>query len=112
MTTDNRLYRIVFYQDEELYEIYSRSVSEDGLMGFISVEELIFTDPNTTLVIDPNEERLQNEFKGVTRSYIPMHNVLRIDEVETHGVARIKESGKPSNVSAFPTRRIESKPHD
>jgi hypothetical protein len=37
----------------------------------------------------------------VQRSFIPMHAIVRIDEVEKEGVAKVSES-KGSNVTAFP----------
>ena len=38
-------------------------------------------DQNSQIVVDPNEEKLKNEFKGVQRSYIPINCIMRIDEV-------------------------------
>ncbi len=42
-----------------------------------------------SVVVDPAEERLQTEFAGVDRTYIPMHSVIRIDEVEKKGTSKI-----------------------
>ena len=95
------IYRILFSQEGKIYEIYTRFISEDSLIGFIEVEELIFTDPNN-LVIDPSEERLKNEFHEVKRSYIPLHLILRIDEMEREGVAKIKGSCGQDNIHHFP----------
>ena len=53
------------------------------------------------MLIDPSEERLRNEFEGVQRSFIPMHAVVRIDEVEKEGVAKITDS-KGENITPFP----------
>ncbi len=94
------LYRIIFTQEEEIYEVYARYLSEDSLMGFIDIEELVFTD-ESALVVDPSEEKLRNEFKGVKRSYIPLHMILRIDEVHKEGAARIKSAGEKGNVHNF-----------
>jgi hypothetical protein len=40
-------------------------------------------------VVDPSEEALQREFSGVERTYIPMHAVVRVDEVEKRGSSKI-----------------------
>lgn len=98
------IYRILFYQNDKLYEVYSKYLSEESLMGFIEIEELLFHDTKSGIVVDPTEEKLRAEFKGVKRSYIPMHAILRIDEVIKEGVARIKETGsdKKSNISQLP----------
>ncbi|MEL7059231.1 MAG: DUF1820 family protein [Acidobacteriota bacterium] len=101
---DRRLYKVVFFSQGQVYEVYARSVSQGGLYGFVEVEELVFGE-RTQVVVDPSEERLKREFEGVKRFYLPMHTVLRIDEVEKEGVSRISESpddkGK-GNVTSFP----------
>ncbi len=97
--TKDLLYKVVFTQFEKVYEVYAKFISEDTLMGFIEVDELVFSDTNT-VVVDPAEEKLKLEFKGVKRSYIPMHAVLRIDEVRAQGAARIRDKeGNHANVS-------------
>ncbi len=96
------IFKVIYYNSGELYEIYARQVSQDGLYGFIEVEDLIFGE-RTQVVVDPSEERLKSEFEGVRRFYIPIHAVVRIDEVEKEGHAKIKElTGKEGNVMTFP----------
>jgi hypothetical protein len=75
-------------------------VTQGGLLGFVEVEGLVFGE-KTRVVVDPTEERLQREFAGVKRCYLPMHSVVRIDEVEKQGPSRITEAAK-GNVTAFP----------
>ena len=95
------LYKITFLNQGQVYEIYARHVNQGGLLGFVEIEGLVFGE-KTTLVVDPSEERLQREFEGVKRFYVPMHSVVRIDEVEKKGQSRITEVGKGGNVAAFP----------
>ena len=71
------------------------------------VEDLVFGE-KTTVVVDPSEERLQREFEGVKRSYLPMHSVIRIDEVEKKGQSRITEVSKDGNVAPFPVPYFRS----
>ena len=52
------------------------------------------------LLIDSSEERLKTEFAGVTRFYVPLHSVLRIDEVEKAGRGRITSGD--GKVAPFP----------
>lgn len=107
MTVEEPIYRIIFYQDGKTYEVYARYISEEHLMGFIEVEDLLFGDQQSSLVIDTGEEKLRAEFKGVKRTYIPMHNIVRIDEVKQQGVAKITESKTPaSNIRQFPSKEI------
>ena len=74
-------YRVIFYNNEDVYEIYASHVFPSEMYGFIEVEELLFGERSKVLV-DPGEEKLKAEFSGVKRSYIPMNAIVRIDEVE------------------------------
>lgn len=95
------IYKVIFLNQGKVYEIYARHVTQTGtLFGFVEVEEIIF-DPRKSLVVDPAEERIQLEFAGVRKTYLPMHYVLRIDEVEKEGVSKIT-SAEGSNVTQFP----------
>ncbi len=95
----NQLFRITFMGQGQIYEIYARSVSHGDLFGFISVEELTFGE-RTTVVVDPSEEKIKSEFSGVKRTYLPMHAIVRIDEVEKQGTSKISKAD--SNVAQFP----------
>jgi hypothetical protein len=95
-----RLYKISFVSQGKVYEIYARSVAQGGLFGFIEVEKLVFGE-RSTVVVDPSEERIKTEFEGVRRTYIPLHAVLRIDEVEKEGVSKISKA-EGGNIAQFP----------
>ena len=95
-----RLYKISFVNQGKVYEIYARSVAQGALFGFIEVEKLVFGE-RSTVVLDPAEERIKSEFEGVLRTYLPMHSVLRIDEVEKEGVCKITKA-EGSNIAQFP----------
>jgi len=94
------IYKIIFHNQGRIYEIYASHVSHEGLFGFIEVEKLIFGE-NSTLVVDPTEENLKSEFKDVERTYIPMHAIIRIDQVSKQGTARVTESSD-GNIMPFP----------
>lgn len=100
MPAEKRLYKIVFLNQGQVYEVYARRVGPGGLLGFVEIEGLVFGARNR-VVVDPSEERLQREFEGVRRFFVPMHSVVRIDEVEKQGQSRISEAGKGS-VTPFP----------
>jgi hypothetical protein len=87
-TTKKRLYRVTFLNQGKVYEVYARRVGQGELYGFIEVEQLVFGE-KSAVVIDPAEERLRAEFDGVSVSYIPLHAVVRIDQVEKQGSAKI-----------------------
>ena len=97
-----RKYKVTFLNQGEIYEIYAASVCQPEMYGFIEVEELLFGE-HTNIVVDPSEERLKSEFSGVKRSFIPLHSVIRIDEVEKEGVGKIIETKDGSGkVAQFP----------
>jgi hypothetical protein len=95
------IYRVLFINQGKMYELYARSIYQGELYGFIEVEELIFGERSSVL-INPAEEKLQNEFAGVKRTFIPMHYVVRIDEVEREGVSKIRPVEGSDNVTPFP----------
>jgi hypothetical protein len=97
---DRHLYKVMFMNQGQVYEIYARSVSHGDLFGFIEIEQLVFGE-RTTVVVDPSEERIKTEFAGVKRVFVPMHAVMRIDEVEKQGVSKISKA-EGSNVTQFP----------
>lgn len=101
--SNNILYRIVFIHVDDVYEIYSRKVTESDMFGFVLVEDFVFGE-TTTLVVDPSEERLKLEFANIKRTYIPMQSILRIDEVDKQGSAKIRDrSGSSADkVTLFP----------
>jgi hypothetical protein len=94
------LYKIVFLAQGKVYEIYARKVGHGGLFGFVEVEELVFGE-RSAVVVDPSEERIKAEFEGVKRTYLPLHSVIRIDEVRKGGVSKVS-SADQSNVTPFP----------
>ncbi|MFN8008038.1 MAG: DUF1820 family protein [Terriglobia bacterium] len=103
MASKKQIYKVIFQNQGKVYEVYARSVSQGGLFGFIEVEGLLFGE-KLSVVVDPSEEALQREFSGVERTYIPMHAVIRVDEVEKRGASKIlplPESG--GKIAALPT---------
>ena len=96
----SHIFKIMFVNQGKVYEVYARKVSQGRLFGFIEVEELVFGE-RSTVVLDPGEERIKSEFSGVKCTMLPMHSILRIDEVKKQGVSKIStlEGG---NVAQFP----------
>lgn len=100
--TDERFYKVIFLHQGQVYEIFAKQVTQGELYGFVEVEELVF-GRRSEVVLDPSEESLKREFDGVKRTYIPMHSVLRIDEVEKEGASRILPRGDGNaKVTPFP----------
>ncbi|MFT5500577.1 MAG: hypothetical protein ACI88G_000709 [Woeseiaceae bacterium] len=94
------LYRVAFMNQGQVYEVYARSVGHGSLFGFVEIEELVFGE-RTTVVLDPSEEKIKTEFEGVKRTYLPMHAIIRIDEVDKEGTSKISKL-ENGNVTQFP----------
>ncbi len=97
-----QIFRIRFINQGKLYELYAESVRQGDFYGFVEIEGLVF-EQTSSVVIDPAEERLRNEFKGVNRTLVPMHAIIRIDQVEKKGQGKIVDiENNSSNVTPFP----------
>ncbi|MCP5161552.1 MAG: DUF1820 family protein [Hahellaceae bacterium] len=94
-----KLFKVIFYNQEEIFEIYAQDVFTSELFGFIEVEQLLFGE-RSQLLVDPGEEKLKAEFSGVTRTYIPMNAIIRIDEVEQQGKPKV--SAVSGSVTSLP----------
>jgi len=102
--TDNqKLYRIAFLNHGKVYELFCTGVCTSGLLGFIEVSGLELGDKDS-LVVDPTEEKMRDEFDGVEVLHLPMHSVLRVEQVKKKGqlVIRDRESGE--KVTPFPVQ--------
>jgi len=96
------IYRVIFFNQGDVYELYGKEIFQSEMYGFVEVEEFIFGDRSQVLV-DPSEEKLKAEFAGVKRSFIPMHAIIRIDEVAKEGTSKIVPV-KGDTVMPFPNR--------
>jgi hypothetical protein len=101
MSADKTIFRVTFSYLDSIYELYARHVIESDMFGFILIEDFLFGE-QTALVVDPSEEKLKLEFNGVKRIFVPTQSIHRIDEVEKHGVAKIREGKNASKVALFP----------
>ncbi|MEM7610556.1 MAG: DUF1820 family protein [Pseudomonadota bacterium] len=97
MTT---LYRISFLNQGKVYEVYANHIEQGSLFGFLEIGGLTYGE-RTSIVVDPSEEKIKAEFEGVKKTYLPMHSVLRIDEVDRQGTSKISQADG-SNVTPFP----------
>tara|TARA_R110000772_G_scaffold202606_1_gene312924 strand:+ start:1007 stop:1348 length:342 start_codon:yes stop_codon:yes gene_type:complete len=93
------IFKITFLNKGQVYEIFAEQVYQSELWGFIEIEDFVFGE-RSKVVVDPSEEKLKAEFTGVKRSFIPMQAIIRIDQVEKEGVAKISTG---ENIAPFPT---------
>tara|TARA_X000000368_G_C22444771_1_gene456272 strand:+ start:165 stop:500 length:336 start_codon:yes stop_codon:yes gene_type:complete len=104
----SQTFKITFFNNNSVYEIYSKEVYQSDMYGFIVIENIVFGE-NTSVVVDPTEEKLKTEFKNVKRFFIPVHNIIRIDEVEKEGAAKITSAD--TNIKNFPAGNFTIPPN-
>jgi hypothetical protein len=96
------MYKVVFQSQGQVVELYARHVGQGAIFGFVEVEEIVF-GARSELVVDPSEEGLRAEYGDAKRLYLPLHAVLRIEEVEREGTARVRSAPDAAGiVTPFP----------
>lgn len=100
MTTKHKpLYKVVFSNGAKVYELYANAVAASDLYGFVRVSELSFA--TNSVVLDPSEERLKEEFGNSEALHLPMHAVIRVEEVKERGAAKIRDGVAGEKVVPF-----------
>ncbi len=97
--SEKYIYKVVFINREQVYEVYAKSVYQGDMYGFVVVEDFIFGE-KSAIVVDPSEDKLRAEFEGVNRSFIPMHDIVRIDQVKRRGIAKIMSNKTASETKS------------
>lgn len=90
------IYKVVFINQDQVYEVFVKNVFQGEWYGFVILEDFIFGE-KSSIVVDPAEEKLRVEFEGVSRCFVPVHKIIRIDQVKKRGTARIAALGKEAS---------------
>ena len=99
--SNQSVYKVIFQNGSQVFEVFARQIYQSDMWGFIEVEEFVFGE-RSQILVDPSEEKLKNEFSGVSRSYIPMQAIIRIDEVDKEGSVKVSDLGSgDGNVASF-----------
>jgi hypothetical protein len=107
MVRKQRVYKVLFTSNGQLVELFARQVTQGSLFGFIEVEDLIF-GARSQVVVDPGEESLRHEFGEAKRLFLPLHAVVRIEEVEREGTSRMRAAPEgASTVRPFPIPAVK-----
>ncbi|MCK9537622.1 DUF1820 family protein [Dokdonella sp.] len=96
------LYKVTFLDQGKSIELYARRVASSDLWGFIEIGGLEFDPPGEGRVIDPTEERLREEFRDTRVLHLPLHAVVRIEEVTRRGTLAIRDAGSGEKITPFP----------
>ncbi len=82
------IFRIRFMNAGKIFELYAKQVTQGELFGFVEISGLLW-GKKSDLIVDPTEQDLKNEFAGVSRIHVPMHSVVRVDEVDKSAGGKI-----------------------
>ncbi len=88
MAAKKKLYRVRFHNDGRVFEVFCRRVIQGELFGFVEIGDFAW-GRRSEVIIDPTEQELRNEFADVTAAQIPMHAIIRVDEVERAGASKV-----------------------
>ncbi len=98
-----KLFRVAFLNHGKVYELFCTGVCTSGLLGFVEVSGLILSEKDS-LVVDPTEEKMRDEFEGVEVLHLPMHSVLRVEQVKKKGQVVIRDRESGEKVTPFPVQ--------
>ena len=107
MAEDEAVYRVSFINQDKVVEVFVKHVYQSDIWGFVQLEGFIFGQ-RSELLVDPGEEKVKQLFNEVKCSLIPAQAILRIDEVERSGVAKLTQV--KGNVAQFPISVPPRKP--
>lgn len=95
------VYRVAFLRHGKVYELYCEGVCSSGIWGFVELTGLLF-DAEDSVVVDPTEEKLREEFADVEVLHLPLHAVLKVEQVKKRGQAIIRDRESGEKVTPFP----------
>lgn len=111
MAAIDYIYRVIFKQDDQRCQLYAQYICEESLMGFLEVESLIFSPDSSSLIVDVKQEELKQQYKGVKRTYIPMHTVIRVDEIKASECQLLANASSVGNIAYLDPATKKDSPH-
>ena len=76
-----RVYKVTFFYLGKIYTLYAKSIEASSrLITMCEISDIIFKK-NPNLII-PSDEETRSEFSKSKTLFIPLNNVLRVDDLE------------------------------
>jgi hypothetical protein len=97
-----KLFKVTFLNMGKTYELFARNVQSSDLWGFTIISDLVFDAGGDSLIVDPAEEKLRDEFKDTRALHLPIQSILRIEEVDKRSTAHIRDANTGEKVMPFP----------
>jgi len=95
------MYKLVFFNHGKVYELFAECVDSSHLYGFIEASKLVFERAGS-VVVDPAEERLREEFAETESLMLPMQSVIRVEKVNKRGHCAIRDRKTGDKVTPLP----------
>lgn len=100
-----KLYKVLFFNQGKIYEIFAKNVQQSNLFGFLEIEDLVFGEKSQVL-LDPSEDALKKEFQNTKRLHIPIHSILRVEEIDKEvelkpRVISLKDAQQPKGPTIY-----------
>ncbi|PLX71039.1 MAG: DUF1820 domain-containing protein [Denitrovibrio sp.] len=76
-----KLYKIIFIdEDKKIQTLHASKLNPSSFLGLVEISDIVFIE-KSEIIITPDDGDLQQKFKNVERSFIPLNSIIRIDEV-------------------------------
>lgn len=81
MTTQKKVFKVYFFHMDKVYTLFAKEVNASGeLYNMCEISDIIF-QRNKNLIV-PSEDEVRQEFSNIKKLLIPLHHLIRIDELE------------------------------
>ena len=88
------IFRISFFNQNEVYEVYAKQIFQSEMYGFIEIEEFVFGE-RSQVVVDPGEEKLKQLADELHKSHGTECVIVPMDLVEENAAqAKSLEASK------------------
>ena len=95
------MYKVAFFNQGKVYELFCKHVDSSALYGFIELADLMF-DTDASIVVDPTEERMREEFAETELLILPIQSVMRVEKVRRRGHCVIRDRDTGEKVTQLP----------
>ncbi len=80
MSDSDSNFRVIFTdENRKPVTVYAKEVTS-SMLGFIEISQLFFPDISD-IIVTPDDDKVSNMFKNVKTIYLPINQIVRIDEL-------------------------------
>jgi len=78
---EKKVFKVYFFHMDKVYTLFAKEVNASGeLYNMCEISDIIF-QRNKNLIV-PSEDEVRQEFSNIKKLMIPLHHLVRIDELE------------------------------